>query len=140
MSVAVAKARWSLFGKVLRFDRKAPAQAAMDLYVAPPGTAGKGRPTTCLPIILHDELKSFLPDVLDKRGITLRSTAGSLHQLREMANHCEESESGLQVYHTWDYLVDRVVCNASNNEIRSEDDKKVSYQKTQPKQAPTSSA
>ena len=54
-----------------------------------------------------------MPDVLDKRGITLRFTARSLQQLREMANHSEESESGLQVYRTWDCLVDRVVCNAS---------------------------
>ena len=47
----------------------------------------------------------------------------------EMVNHSEESESGLQVYRTWDSLVDRVVCNASmKHDLDSEDEKKVTYQ------------
>ena len=55
----------------------------------------------------------LMPTVLPLASLFWVLVTRDRKKLREMANHSEESESGLQVYRTWDSLVDRVVCKAS---------------------------
>ena len=107
LGVTIAKARWSLFGQVLRLDRKAPAQTAMDLYVTPPGKAGRGRPATTLPVHLHQELKDILPEVLDTKQ--LKFTAATLDKLRSMANKVEHTNKNTIVYPQWEVLIQKAM-------------------------------
>ena len=40
MSLSAGKARWGLFGHVMRMSHDTPAQMAIDEYIAPTATAG----------------------------------------------------------------------------------------------------
>ena len=53
----ISKCRWGLLGHVLRLDRSAPAQKAMDLYFSP-GTRPRGRPKDCLQTRIRKDLVS----------------------------------------------------------------------------------
>ena len=56
MSVSAIKARWGLFGHVMRMAHDTPAQMAIDEYITP--TAGwQGRPRTTLPTTLDNDLQ-----------------------------------------------------------------------------------
>ena len=56
MSVSAIKARWGLFGHVMRMAHNTPAQMAIDEYITP--TAGwQGRPRTTLPTTLDNDLQ-----------------------------------------------------------------------------------
>ena len=47
MSLSAVKARWGLFGHVMRMAHDTPAQMAIDEYITPTATAGwQGRPHT----------------------------------------------------------------------------------------------
>ena len=60
ISQIAAKARWRLFGHVLRLPRDAPAQTAVDDYFEPPaaGSTFRGRPRTTLPRVLNADLEA----------------------------------------------------------------------------------
>ena len=58
MSVSAIKARWGLFGHVMRMAHDTPAQMATDEYITPTATAGwQGRPRTTLPTTLDNDLQ-----------------------------------------------------------------------------------
>ena len=56
MSVSAIKARWGMFGHVMRMAHETPAQMAIDEYITPTATAGwQGRPRTTLPTTLDND-------------------------------------------------------------------------------------
>ena len=60
ISQLAAKARWRLFGHVLRLPRDAPAQTAVDDYFEPhaAGSTFRGRPRTTLPRVFNADLEA----------------------------------------------------------------------------------
>ena len=55
------KARWKLFGHILRLDRKCPANSAMDFFFEPTDHKKfRGRPRTTLVTTLQSDIKKTL--------------------------------------------------------------------------------
>lgn len=81
--------RWSLFGHILRLDRKTPAQLAMDYYVKHQNQSKgrEGRPTTTLPVLLLSEYRKYKEDKKMK-GWTVGLTKNDkmLEELRLLAS------------------------------------------------------
>ena len=81
LSHRVRKARWRLFGHILRLDRDAPAQVALDFAMNEGHhlwRARRGRPPTCLLTVLRADLKPI--------GLTMKN-ASDLRRLRELASN-----------------------------------------------------
>ena len=86
LSVDIRAARWKLFGQILQADPRTPANTSMAYYVAaasskthPPSF--RGRPVTCLPRVLSDDLDQALPTGAP-RSLT---TTADLNHLRAIA-------------------------------------------------------
>ncbi|KAK3795533.1 hypothetical protein RRG08_036860 [Elysia crispata] len=56
LSLQILKARWNLFGHILRRDSDIPANRATRAYFIQYGHKLRGRPTTTLPIVLNRDL------------------------------------------------------------------------------------
>ena len=56
LSLQILKARWNLFGHILRRDSDIPANKATRAYFIQYGHKLSGRPTTTLPIVLNRDL------------------------------------------------------------------------------------
>ncbi|GFO01732.1 hypothetical protein PoB_002823700 [Plakobranchus ocellatus] len=72
------KARWRLFGHVLRRDRNIPANKAMLFYFSDNKRA-RGRPQTTLPITLNNDLKR----VATKLELTTQTDLDTLRLIAE---------------------------------------------------------
>ena len=56
LSLQILKARWNLFGHIIRRDSDIPANIAKRAYFIQYGHKRRGRPTTTLPIVLNRDL------------------------------------------------------------------------------------
>ena len=64
VSLFILKARWKLFGHILRLDRKCPANAAMDFYFELTNDKKfRGRPRTTLVTTLQSDIKKTLEKI-----------------------------------------------------------------------------
>jgi len=90
----ITRARWSLFGHVLRLARDTPAQQAMDYYSQVEDRGGAGRPVTTLPVLLFNEYKKYAiekknenPNGVVKKEIKShqRTSSQMLEELRKLA-------------------------------------------------------
>ena len=105
ISTIANKARWSLFGHVLRLHAETPAQMAMDFYCQVAGEGegeGKvvrGRATTTLPVVLFNEFHSFKQaEKAKKRGVSVEGNVSSYRQkphvtLKELRKLAQDRES-----------------------------------------------
>ena len=59
LSITILKARWTLFGHILRRDQNIPANKSMKFYFTNLGTNFKGKPRTTLPTKLADDLDTL---------------------------------------------------------------------------------
>jgi hypothetical protein len=82
LGITITKARWELFGTVLRLPDDAPARQSMAVYTKPPGKAKRGAPVKTLPVLLQDDLKVIAPKTLNAQG---RLTAKTIQTLRSIA-------------------------------------------------------
>jgi len=79
ISKIVQRARWRLFGHILRLPLNTPPQMAMEMYFLPTDAElWRGRPRSSLPVIIKQELK--------QQGISLH-TVSDLNCLRNLALH-----------------------------------------------------
>ena len=87
MSLSAIKARWCLFGLVMRMAYDTPAQMAIYEYIAPTSTAGShGRPRTTLPTNLDDDLQGAGKRLRSKQDLQhLRIFAADRNQWRDLS-------------------------------------------------------
>ena len=88
MSLSAVKARWGLFGHVMRMTRDTPAHImAIDEYIAPTYTAGwQGRPRTTLPTTLDKDLHGVGKRLLNMQDLQhLRTIASDRNQWRSLS-------------------------------------------------------
>ena len=87
MSLSAVKARWDLFGHVMRMTRDTPAHMAIDEYIAPTYTAGwQGRPRTTLPTTLDKDLHGVGKRLLNMQDLQhLRTIASDRNQWRSLS-------------------------------------------------------
>ena len=67
LSDTIRKARWKLFGHVLRRSQNIPANAAMKFYFEFQGKGFRGRPRTTLPVALNKDLQVLQDYIKAKR-------------------------------------------------------------------------
>jgi len=78
LGVTIMKAKWRLFGHILRLDVTAPSNLAMEAYFLPSeSVCWRGRPRITLPVSLHQDLQRI--------GQSLK-TRRDLLQLRELSS------------------------------------------------------
>ena len=87
MSLSAVKARWGLFGHVMRMTHDTPAQMAIDEYIAPTDTAGwQGRPRTTLPTTLDKDLQGVGKRLRNMQDLQhLRTIASDRNQWRNLS-------------------------------------------------------
>ena len=87
LKLRIVRARWSLFGHILRLSRDTPAQLAMDYYgqLEKGEKEPRGRPDTTLPVLLFNEYRKY-KEVKKERGWSVvKSKADTLAELRILA-------------------------------------------------------
>ncbi len=84
MSLSAIKARWGLFGNVMRMEHDTPTQMVIDEYIAPTVTAGwQGRPRKTLPTTLDNDLQGVGKRLRNKQDLQhLRIFASDRKQWR----------------------------------------------------------
>ena len=90
ISNILKKARWTLFGHVLRLNPETPAQLAMDYYCrgaceeVEGGTTVKGRTLTTLPVTLFNEYHSHKQTQKTKKSNYRQKPQTALNELRKL--------------------------------------------------------
>ena len=95
MSLSAIKARWGLFGHVMRIAHDTSAQMAIDEYITPTATAGwQGRPRTTLPTTLDNDLQGVGKRLRNKQDLQhLRTFASDRNQWRILPGNYESGTS-----------------------------------------------
>jgi len=85
----IARARWSLFGHILRLSRETPAQLAMDYYgrLEKGEKEPRGRPETTLPVLLLNEYRKYKEAKRERGWSVVKSKADTLAELRKLAEN-----------------------------------------------------
>ena len=65
------RARWQLFGHILRLPASVPANKAMIGYYSKPGSGRRGRPKTTLPVVLNEDLKCTNAQLMTSADLVL---------------------------------------------------------------------
>ena len=86
IGIVVHRARWRLFGHVLRLPTSTPAVLAMEIFFANNSSGWLGRPHITLPSVQHQDLQ--------KSGQGRLLTLGDLHSLQATAA-CRKSWKAL---------------------------------------------
>ena len=71
ISETMIKARWKLFGHILRRDINIPANMAMKFYFKEHSNGFRGQPRTTLPAVLNKDLLKFQAHIKKKRKYTM---------------------------------------------------------------------
>ena len=84
MSVSAIKARWGLFGHVMRMAHDTPAMMVIDEYITPTATVGwQGRPCTTLATTLDNDMQRVGKRLRNKQDLQhLRIFASDRNQWR----------------------------------------------------------
>ena len=87
MSLSAIKARWGMFGHMMRMAHDTPAQMATDEYIAPTATAGwQGRPRTTLPTTIDNDLQGVGKRLRNKQDLQhLRTFASDRNPWRNLS-------------------------------------------------------
>ena len=103
LSLQILKARWNLFGHILRRDSDIPANRATRAYFIQYGHKLRGRPTTTLPIVLNRDLG--LIDHFRLRStddlVKITELAKDRKQWRELSARIEKAAEASQTVN-WD--------------------------------------
>ena len=67
LSDTMRRARWRLFGHILRRNSNIPANVAMQFYFKDQSSGFRGRPRTTLPVVLNKDLMKFQNHIKKKR-------------------------------------------------------------------------
>ena len=103
LSLQILKARWNLFGHILRRDSDIPANRATRAYFIQYGHKLRGRPTTTLPIVLNRDLGLIDHFRLGSTDDLVKITelAKDRKQLRELSARIEKAAEASQTVN-WD--------------------------------------
>ena len=100
ISDTMRRARWKLFGHILRRNSNIPANVAMKFYFRDQGSRYRGRPRTTLPVVLNKDLVKFQDHIKKKREYR------SLRNLRlEKAEDLENMRLIAQDREKWKNLI-----------------------------------
>ena len=106
ISDTIRKARWKLFGHILRRNLNIPANIAMQFYFEDQSGGFRGRPRTTLPVVLKEDLEKYQSSIRmnrrerKNRKLKLRNN-NDLVALRQLAED----------RHEWRQLVQKI-CRA----------------------------
>ena len=103
LSLQILKARWNLFGHILRRDSDIPANKATRAYFIQYGHKLRGRPTTTLPIVLNRDLGLIDHFRLQSTNDLVKITelARDREQWRELSARIEKAAETSQTMN-WD--------------------------------------
>ena len=96
------KARWKLFGHILRRDTNVPANVAMKFYFKDHSKGFRGRPRTTLPVVLSKDLQKFQDHIKSirkyrqYRGLRLE-TLQDLESIRLRAQNRDEWKKLIEI-------------------------------------------
>ena len=103
LSLQILKARWKLFGHILRRDSDIPANKATGAYFIQYGHKLTGRPTTTLPIVLNRDLGLIDHFRLQSTDdlVKIIELARDREQWRELSPRIEKAAEATQTMN-WD--------------------------------------